>query len=504
MFVLGQVAVGCDRPNSSPPPAAAQPVILSLAANDASGAAPPAGAPFFYTRVIKFSIPSRTVFEVAVEGWMLRENTLANCGDDGCYSVLSRNDDGTTTTYVIQVWPQAYKRFAHRAVFQVTNVSLNSGFTGAQLASKPESLVIIASAGSVLGGPPNPASTPGTPEYAAANEGATLEFRTNRQSNAQEAQAYYTAVGAVNPNDGRTTLTAWKQTNGFGPDDSQDDATAVYFNAGDLGLGRSMHMKVKPNGDVAYYVSNYPTVADAIRHTNLIATVAMEYTPGPQSQRIMKFFVYGSNDAIAPAADLDGNGAKFVPNLCVSCHGLNEYNGGSPDIGARFLPFDLRTFQYDPNQGRASQEAAFKQMNVAILQTNKSAAQEALLHAWYDDATQNPPNLLARQTQDDDGIPAGDWRDPQHRQLYLDVVRPACRSCHVSQNAGLDFGSFASFSSNGSRVYNEVCTNRSMPNAKVTYEQFWLRHLPPPTRNLVDVIKAAGVSGWTPTSRCPT
>jgi hypothetical protein len=501
---LASAAIAGCTPGSpgSPAPAATQPVALALTPADPVGTPAPAGAPFMFTKVLKFSIPSRTIFEVAVEGWMLRESSVTQCGNDGCYSVLSRNDDGSQTTYVIQVWPQAYKRFAHQAEFQITDVSLNSNVTGEQRASKPLKLIILEAISPTLGGPPSPASVLGSAEWAANNEVDALQYAVIGLSSEQDAKDYYKAV---DPADSRTTLTAWKQVNGFGPDDSQDDAKADYFNAGDLGLGRSMHMKLKSGGDIAYYVSNYPTVADAVRRTNLIATVAMEYTEPPPpappgGQRFVKYFVYGNDDTRALSADLDGNGQKYVPNLCTICHGLDRYTagpGGTPDVRARFLPFDLQSFQYDQTVGRASQEAEFKKLNLAILQSNKSVAEDALINAWYQDVAASD---LARQTQNDDAVPGG-WAGQE--RLYLDVVRPSCRACHVSRDPGKDLGTFAFFDGRASAAHTYVCNQRSMPNAKVSYEKFWLQRLPQPYRNQVGLINRSSVTGWNTTIPCP-
>lgn len=497
---LSSAIVACPPTTGSPAPEAAEPVPEPLTATDPTGTPAPAGAPALYTSVFKFRIPSRTIFEVAVEGWLLRESSTTQCGDDGCYSVLARNDDGSQTTYVIQTWPQAYKRFAHQVEYQITDVSLNSNVTKEQLASKALRQIVLPGVSPILGGPPDPSTVVNSPEWAAVNEVDALQYAVIGLSSEPDAKTYYKAV---DPSDDRTTLTAWKQLNGFGPDDTQDDAKADYFNAGDLGLGRSMHMKVKPNGDIAYYVSNYPTVADAVRRTKLIATVAMEYTEPPPpapagGQRFVKFFVYGNDDTRALSADLDGNGQKYVPNLCTICHGLNTYTAGGPaDVRARFLPFDLQSFQYDQTIGRASQEAEFKKLNLAILQTNKSDAENALINKWYEDAA---PSDLARQTQNDDAVPGG-WAGQE--RLYLDVVRPACRACHVSRDPGKDLGTFAFFKGRGPSAHTYVCNQRSMPNAKVSYERFWLQHLPQPYRSMVGAINQASVTGWSTTVPCP-
>ncbi len=480
----------------TPPPAAATPVMLSLDPADPAGTAAPVGAPAMFTTRLKFRIPSGTLFEVAENGWLLRESTTNQCNDDGCYAVLSRVDDGAgQTTWVIQVWPQALRRFSNEVKYIITDVSLNSGVTGAQLASRPETTFVLTGVSPTLGGPP----LPQTAEWAAVREEATLEFATIGLSSSAEADAYYLAV---DPTSDRTTLPDWRERNGFSrTDDSQDDARAYYFNAGDLVLGRAMHMKVQPNGDIAYYVSNYPTVNDAVRGTNKIATVAMEYSPiPPGTARVMKFFVFGGNDARVTAADLDGNGAKFIPNLCIICHGSTKYTaGGSADVGARFLPFDLSSYQYDQVQGRGGQEAAFKQLNLGMLASNRSAATAELIGEWYRDQAAAAPNT-ARATQNDDAVPAG-WAGQE--PLYLNVIRPTCRSCHVSRNPDLDFGSFTSFQNLAQRATTAVCGTRTMPNAKVNYQRFWLQHLPAAAGgSMVGAINAAGVTGWTGTP-CP-
>ena len=61
--------------------------------------------------------------------------------------------------------------------------------------------------------------------------------------------AYYTHINAP------TTLTAFKQAFGF-TDGSNNPVSAIYYNFGDLGIGRNMNCGSK-NGTVACYVSNY-------------------------------------------------------------------------------------------------------------------------------------------------------------------------------------------------------------------------------------------------------
>jgi hypothetical protein len=494
LFLSTVVLLGCN-PSPGGPPFAEDPEFLPLLATDPQGTPAPAGAPPLWTKVLKFRIPTGTVFDLSVDGWILREQNTAQCGDDGCYAVLARNnEEGGKTTWIVQAWPQVPARFANRVTYLIVDVSLNSTATGTQLASnfKNGQLVVQVPIDPVLG-TPGPFATPGTPEWASANGAAFLAFPAIGESLPADADAYYRLV---DPGGRRGTLAAWKDVNGFATDDSQDDAKAVYFNAGDLALGRSMHMKVKPNGDIAYYVSNYPTVEDALRKTNLIATVAMEYTLDEQTgqQRIMKFFVFGNDDKRDEFANLDNNGNKFVPNLCVICHGLNRYNG-SADLGARFLPFDLSSFQYSASLGRDAQEADFKKLNQAILQSNASPAVSDLMAAWYAGGS---PVVL------DDAVPQN-WGGPNN--LYLDVIKPFCRSCHISRNAPLDFATLANFQARTpgfpfTGAQTRVCNNRNMPNAVVTYQRFWLMERQSSPHYPVTVLNGSPGRTWPPVP-CP-
>jgi hypothetical protein len=132
------------------------------------------------------------------------------------------------------------------------------------------------------------------------------------------------------------------------PNDYSEDASALYFNAHDLGFVRSMHMKQQKgadgNMDIAYFVINYRNFQDAmVDHDktgkltqlssningNDINTVAMEYSYDTRwKKRYTKFYVFdgGMMGKLRPDADLDGSGGKLVPNLCVTCHGAKPVN----------------------------------------------------------------------------------------------------------------------------------------------------------------------------------
>ena len=156
----------------------------------------------------------------------------------------------------------------------------------------------------------------------------------------QASANYYSQI---DPRGKRLTLADFKTTNGFG---TPAELRAIYANSGDLGFGRDMHC-VRVGDDVAAYVTNYgdidtsdsADVVAAISGANPVATVAMEYSriespPGNPTEfddtdRVVKFYVYNADGtALLKAANLDGLGARPIPQLCMVCHG-GEYPGGA-------------------------------------------------------------------------------------------------------------------------------------------------------------------------------
>jgi len=246
------------------------------------------------------------------------------------------------------------------------------------------------------------------------------------------AAAYYTAIDPLNQKD---TLTKWKLKNGFNAtDDLADDAKAYYFNATDLGFGRAMHMKTKTGTDgktdVAFYVGNHPTVDHALQGVGQTATVAMDYaleTNQAALGRIIKFYVFDATGQRVIKADLDHGGDKYVPWLCVICHGANFYYPSvtkNTNMGSSFLPFDISSYTYSTLAPAApgAQDAQFKKMNLAI--TNcayETVSTRDLVQNWY-----------LNGTFDKNYAPAV-WGAATNLPIYRDVLRITCRSCHAAQ-----------------------------------------------------------------------
>lgn len=235
------------------------------------------------------------------------------------------------------------------------------------------------------------------------------------------SEAYYTSI---DPHDRRLTLADFRLENGF---DGTDELEAVYANSGDLGFGRQMHCKRTLPGDiagfdVACYVTNFGSRfsddtgdfvqsglnlalnqlgvpnADAVAPPG--ATVAMEFSrlddPDDPSgflsnSQTVKFYVYppgADNQEHITQVDLDGNGERPVPQLCVVCHGgalpaptngVFEFNSGNVAMGSHFLPFDLQQFTIADGTlaipgfsfDKADQQEAFRRLNQEIVATTE-------------------------------------------------------------------------------------------------------------------------------------
>ncbi|TIL41860.1 MAG: carboxypeptidase regulatory-like domain-containing protein [Mesorhizobium sp.] len=337
------------------------------------------------------------------------------------------------------------------------------------------------------------------------------------------AAGYY---DAVDPLDERLTLGAWWAKNGIviGAGGIPTNATRTsYLNNNDLGSGRDMYFLQRPDGTVAAYVTNYGLFdqnhanADlAANKTNPGATVAMEYSAveGQGATRIVKFFVFAGADfdANAPrvaSANLDGFAEKFVPNLCLNCHGGNYSpgNAASPsfaeiNMGAAFRELDIATYKFPGGRtaANASEKANFKGQNLVVKGLNPTDAVtiqpvKDLISGWYAGGTDEQDNTF---------IPGG-WLGAPQQDLYRDFVKHSCRTCHVgldsnSGPAGIGWISYDQLRGRRGFLDNFVlCEGRIMPHAVITYRNFWLSgspHQPAVLRNF------SNGSGWSAIGPC--
>lgn len=372
--------------------------------------------------------------------------------------------------------------------------------------------------------PPEPYETCKLVILREANEPTANAFLAFKGFGSQAlTDGYY---NAVDPLGERTTLGAWWSKNGFVFDANGVPTNAVrtsYLNFNDLGSGRDMYFLQRPDGTVAAYVTNYGLFNQDHENATLAAnrdtpgaTVCMEYGPveGQGPTRIVKFFVYTGGDfaANAPraaAADLDGFGPKFVPNLCNNCHGGNysPANAAAPtfaeiNMGASFRELDIATFKFAEGRLVANniEKTAFRSQNLIV----KGAAVgdsiaiqpiKDLIAGWYPGASIE---------QDNSFTPPG-WVGAPQQDLYHNVVKQSCRTCHVGldaepSSAGIGWITYEQLRiRRGVLDYYVLCDGRFMPHAVTTYRNFWLSaspHRPAVLRTF------SNGPGWQPIGPC--
>ncbi len=335
----------------------------------------------------------------------------------------------------------------------------------------------------------NRAYIPG-PNYPAT---PSFDFLARITNNEAKAWEYYELIGAINGTD-TITFSEWKTAMGF---DCTNDTAAIYYNAGDLGFWRGMHyMEISgptcssPDpGNFAYYVSNYRSDVDANNDANVIATVGMEFSPLPGGgDAVTKFFVWNGAGKLVQKADLDGNGEKFIPGLCVVCHGgtLTELNAGTPgaNLESKFIPFDIYTFEFSGISGldSASQQQDFYRLNRGVYKVADSLGRVTSLGSQqvgaikdYVSGMYNNFSPSATFRPDSTYLPSnGTFSTKQ--DLYLNVVAPGCRSCHIQRtSSNIHFDDRTDF---GNNLY-ALCSGSNpgyMPNAKLTFAKFWMGH----------------------------
>jgi hypothetical protein len=169
-------------------------------------------------------------------------------------------------------------------------------------------------------------------------------------------------VGALdssqNPTLPRSTFSGWKQLNGL----NQNPQTPVAGEAESILLQQRRpstwpRHALQTGSNIACYVSNYsPTAApggdpqgsitDAIGRGTPLARVAMEYNAAAPNGQNVQFFAYKPDGSLLDAPQLDSEGPKFIPQICMACRG-GSFTPGQPVAGASSLPFDTSSFLYD-------------------------------------------------------------------------------------------------------------------------------------------------------------
>jgi hypothetical protein len=294
----------------------------------------------------------------------------------------------------------------------------------------------------------------------------------------------------------KNTLDQWKQANGFYQRRIVTGAPlrAVYFNSGDLNLGREMHCN-QTGQIVACYVSNYQlspfsadeanvqaTLAGAISGVHdaahgYLATVAMEVSLAAPGN--VKFYVYDNTDTASARAILDTETSAanhftggYSPFNCLTCHGGN-YNPATGTVtSAAFLPFDVYSFRYSTQPGfrQADQEESFRLLNALVRSTRPllpGGVPDGIvtfIDGMYSGQV-GTPGAKANNTW----IPPGWTANPN---MYTGIVKPFCRTCHLPMSGDLGFPSYDRFRGMQAILQAQLCSG-GMPQAEVPFRKFW-------------------------------
>lgn len=337
-------------------------------------------------------------------------------------------------------------------------------------------------------GPPRPSDGIEDPERFLSYKG--LDSRKG-------ACEYYRAIGGVSGCDadgnmiGGVTFDRWKQQHGMAPYNTGTEFEATFVNKVDLNLTRNHHGIRVGDDHLAFYVCNHlgPTdesqaavdvaIDNAVAGRNLVACVAMDYSvsPGVNGDRpFIKYFIFGPSGELLPSVNLDGRREKFVPGVCVACHGGEHYAGSYPEdgsgvanVGASYLPFDIDNYAFSSESGlrKEDQLAEIRQLNQLLLESNPTQGMIALITAWYagggdaPDETYVPPSYATTATD---------------TAYYRNVIKPYCRTCHVAY--GGSFNSEDKDTFYDGHLFGNICggddqpyRDNSMPNSLVTYDR---------------------------------
>lgn len=330
----------------------------------------------------------------------------------------------------------------------------------------------------------------------AAQQPTFLEFAGI--GNATSAANYQAATGAQTGGP-KATLNAWKTVNGFNLNGTpaSGEASAIYFNNGDLKFGRDMHCRVNASNVLACYVSNFGTVGtddavSAIADANAYeasgqtnpaptATVTMEYDPN-QGANAVQFWAYKADGSYFgnPPPALDNQGGKFMPEICMGCHqGTYSQAAGAVVAGAKFLFFDLDSFKdgsgnfFTALTVPAGVETQFHTLNNMVANTSPPAAITTLINqVWYANTTPTTPFTFgtgAAQLPGQPFIVSG----VDHAPLYDSVVKIVCRTCHVA--SFLPWESFSAMDGAKLSIHALACGPGApeMPNAQVPWLNYW-------------------------------
>jgi hypothetical protein len=333
------------------------------------------------------------------------------------------------------------------------------------------------------------------------------------------ATAYYQAIDPTNT---RATLAGFKSVNGFGT--GGNEVSIIIGDQRDLGYGRKMTGRMNADGTIAFVVENYLvgygpyspfSLEAAIKDESRwhIGTNGIEFSPGPSGGvKFVKFYTFDPiTGARLLAGNLDGQGDKAMPTICISCHGGRgdaltptglfpkltfSQSGARGDISGQTHAFEPASFDFSNISGftRAALEANIKELNKMVLCTYVRPTTEtagafdacrrtananeyqgtAAAHIKHMYGGNDLPNASAEAT---DSYLPGDWGTAGQSSLYANTVTNACRVCHSlrgnANQSDINLESFTKFDLYADRIKAHVIDRGNMPLVKLVYDKYW-------------------------------
>jgi hypothetical protein len=301
----------------------------------------------------------------------------------------------------------------------------------------------------------------------------------------QETALYYDQIGAPK------TLDDFKTE--FFPDGvpaagvSGTAATALYYNKGDLAVGRALSCNNTQVGGVACFVAalgsfdgNEDVALNDLENPDNVtpvATVAMVYNPPITNPNAVQFIVYNGQGDLQDFAKLDGFGDnQSVPQNCLNCHGGQAtFDAQHFEVtGAQWLQLDPLAMDFNSNERHLlfseQQNALFAMEQLTTEASPTTTTRELIAGEWTNEggnATFNPSF-----------IPAAWDQNQRDANLYQQAIAPFCRGCHASVGSdatGLAFASPQDFVANAQKIVTEVCGAgpNGMPVAQATSTRFF-------------------------------
>lgn len=262
-----------------------------------------------------------------------------------------------------------------------------------------------------------------------------------------------------------------------------------------------------------------------------VATVAMVYDPNlPANNNRVKFMVFDASGDLDRYAALDDPGVDAyeainvrqidvvtgetselptvyhtaanvnVPDNCLACHGLNATYTRSTTVGvpkvanAAFLPFDPQSFVYSNNStySESITKAKLKSLNALVWGTTTATTQIGLLLKGMYPVGATPtgpqdPNSVFNP----DYIPSGWTGSKLQKEVYTEVVKPYCRTCHVTASSSKDWDTFTELQSWSGMAASLACGGGgdTMPHSQQTLNNFWRS---PARAHLVSAFQISG------------